>query len=213
MPNWVYNRITIRGGTAEERAALTASFSGDRGDGDISAFTFQSIIPRPTESDDDWYNWNTTNWGTKWDAGDVNVEVDTDEVRIFFNTAWAPPGRIFNEIANKFPTFDVEYVYEEEQGWGGKYQSQDGTMNKLKEWDVPDSHAEIVERGGSCYCEQTDSVFYQDCLSEKAKNDTSLTDRVREAAVSLGNGWEGTYEDLLAAASSLSKEPSHSVTN
>lgn len=43
----------------------------------------------------DWYRWNIDNWGTKWNAYDVEIYEDT----IVFYTAWAPPvQKILNGI-------------------------------------------------------------------------------------------------------------------
>lgn len=41
-----------------------------------------------------WYDWNRTNWGTKWNAyglEDDAVRQDGDKVFLTFQTAWSPP--------------------------------------------------------------------------------------------------------------------------
>lgn len=47
-----------------------------------------------------WYDWNTANWGTKWNASETDV--DEKRQRIEFDTAWDMPRPILQEIANKF---------------------------------------------------------------------------------------------------------------
>jgi hypothetical protein len=48
--------------------------------------------------DDNWYDWQCSNWGTKWNISD-NV--------ISFNTAWSAPEPIFVALSEKFP--EVEF--------------------------------------------------------------------------------------------------------
>jgi hypothetical protein len=205
MPNWVYNRMTITGGSDNALEQIAESLKGDRGDGEISDLTFQRIIPRPIE-EEDWYNWNIANWGTKWDASDITVSADEGALHYTFSTAWSPPEPIYAAISNANPELEFRFVYEEEQGWGASIEAKAGILTKIKEWDIPISHAEIVERGGECYCEHAVDQMYKDCYAEQAKVDKEISSRVREAAVSLGNDWQGSYEELIVAARLLSSE-------
>ena len=44
------------------------------------------------KNDDRWYHWCIENWGTKWDADILGLDVqDYDTLEISFNTAWSPP--------------------------------------------------------------------------------------------------------------------------
>jgi hypothetical protein len=65
----------------------------------------EQFIPKPPE--EDWYSWNVSNWGTKWDFGldknfDDPVEVkqngDKYEVTVSPNTAWSPPLDFYNHL-------------------------------------------------------------------------------------------------------------------
>lgn len=42
-----------------------------------------------------WYDWQVSNWGTKWDVSSdgetVETAGDATEVTVYFNTAWSPP--------------------------------------------------------------------------------------------------------------------------
>ena len=52
---------------------------------------------------DSWYDWNTSNWGTKWNAGEVKMKrVDKNTLTARFDTAWAPPSPIFDKLAGKY---------------------------------------------------------------------------------------------------------------
>ena len=48
---------------------------------------------------DNWYDWSRKNWGTKWNAYDVWLEVDTkDTLEVDFSTAWSAPIPVFLEL-------------------------------------------------------------------------------------------------------------------
>jgi len=55
---------------------------------------------------DNWYSWQTQNWGTKWNAS----EVFNSNNLISFNTAWSTPEPIFTALSKLFP--DVEFFIE-----------------------------------------------------------------------------------------------------
>lgn len=59
-----------------------------------------------------WYDWSWNNWGTKWNACDVEW-IDDNEVE--FNTAWNAPEPIYYKLAELFPDikFDVEFADED----------------------------------------------------------------------------------------------------
>lgn len=82
-----------------------------------------------------WYEWNFTNWGTKWDLCDVTVEKGSiillDErkrsIIVTFNTAWSPPLAAFDTIAKKFPKLCLKLDYAESgAGFCGKVTWKDG---------------------------------------------------------------------------------------
>jgi hypothetical protein len=56
---------------------------------------------------------------------------------------------------------------EEEQGWGVEYESFNGNLSLVKEWDIPNSHADYVERDNvdGCVCSHEDdrSEWFEDC--------------------------------------------------
>lgn len=73
----------------------------------------------------DWYGWQKNNWGTKWNASDVNW-IDDDLVS--FNTAWSTPFDLLVKLSEKYPqaTFEVEYA-DEDFGYNvGRYVLQNG---------------------------------------------------------------------------------------
>ena len=52
----------------------------DQEDISFSHLSFEKNVPIPEEKKNDWYNWNCLNWGTKWDAYDVDVNKNDDSV-------------------------------------------------------------------------------------------------------------------------------------
>lgn len=207
MPNWVYNRLVVTSGDADAVARLVAAVPGEE-----RAFSFNAIVPRPAESEDDWYNWNLVNWGCKWDASDINVEATSAVSHLFyFNTPWAPPVHVIEALSTQHPNVTLTLVYEEEQGWGGELEFVNGNGKKKREWDIPDSHAEIVERGGSCYCDGTDRAYFTDCYLAQAKayeaeHPGSIDARMLEFIKALGINWEGDLTSLIAAAKAMEHE-------
>ena len=117
-----------------------------------------------------WYNWNITHWGVKWDACRVDVDRDKEIITYCFESPWGPPwDEMMLELSEKFPTISFIHRYDEEQGWGREYEFQNGQITDSKEWDIPTSHAEYVELDQTCTCEMwTDDpdMWYADCPSK-----------------------------------------------
>jgi hypothetical protein len=119
-----------------------------------------------------WYDWNVTNWGTKWDACDTYIGRDGDlSASISFQTAWSPPEPIFRAIVEQFPNLTFDISYEEEQGWGGELSGSNGELSLVKEWDIPNSHSDYVERDNvdGCICSYEDDKdeWYDDCPNRR----------------------------------------------
>ena len=77
-----------------------------------------------------WHQWNSNNWGTKWNAYDTIVELDeeTGFGIIKMETAWSHPFPVMEALMNKFPedTFYVEWA-DEDTGYNvGEYKVQEG---------------------------------------------------------------------------------------
>lgn len=57
-----------------------------------------------------WYGWACRNWGTKWNAYDI--EVNFNEIR--WNTAWNGVPNIVRALSKKFPDLHMEYAFADE---------------------------------------------------------------------------------------------------
>jgi len=81
-------------------------------------------------------------------------------------------------MVRQHPELDFDFESEEEQGWGAAYTSSDGddvdengvltkSLILTREWDIPDSHQDYVDRGNEdgCNCQSDDDqeYWYEDC--------------------------------------------------
>lgn len=117
MPNWVTNRIEA------PKYIIDELMSVDENGNDF--FDFNTIIPMPSNifqgdlgqkerelyGSDNWYDWSSENWGTKWNASDSSRESD---IVLTFNTAWAHPFPIINKISRMYPDNEFLIAYADE---------------------------------------------------------------------------------------------------
>ena len=87
---------------------------------------------RVGDTANNWYNWNSTHWGVKWDATRVDVDRNEEIISYHFESPWGPPWEeMMLELSERFPTIAFTHRYDEEQGWGGEYELQ-STRNWIK---------------------------------------------------------------------------------
>jgi len=110
----------------------------------------------------DWYSWNTTNWGTKWDVAvsdgdeypdtellEYTSEGDDNWLVYKYNTAWSPAVTILTKLSNLVPNSLLTLEFEEETGWGGEYEIVRGEVKELLEYE------------NRCYaCDSYDTLSY-----------------------------------------------------
>ena len=199
MPNWVYSSLSVNGEPAEidrfvEQVAKpyeTRYYNWETKEherrmtesGGLSFWNIkspdESILDEywstadSTAGPNNWYAWNIENWGTKWDA----AEVDTERIapRHFltrFHTAWSPPYPVIEEASRQYPTLNFTLEWEEEQGFGAEVEVNNGAFVEVRSWDIPDSHADYDERGNpdGCPCsyEEDTTYWYDDCPGKVA---------------------------------------------
>lgn len=122
MPNWAFNKVLVTGLKSDVEAAI----NGILNEGEVD---FNKIIPMPEHQPDllapnpffakgdlpvvlnemfgrnNWYDWSSENWGTKWNARDTSISGNL----IWFDTAWSGVPNVILEWSRKFPTVDMEY--------------------------------------------------------------------------------------------------------
>jgi hypothetical protein len=136
-----------------------------------------------THSSDGWYDWNIRNWGTKWDTSDAEIydaDISKGSVSYTFSTAWSPAEGAFEAMVEQHPELSFEFRCEEEQGWGVVFEGQDGELNEVDSWDIPDNHEDSMKYLGRCNCEEYEDLDYlfEDCptygeIKAKEEKDTA----------------------------------------
>ena len=128
MPNWCNNYATLTGPKEKIDELIVELHNSDEID-----TTYQILIllrPRPTEQEENWYDWNVNNWGTKWDITLASYEiVDETTVTLSFDSAWAAPTTLYEFLSQK--GWDVDAFYDEPgMGFCGRF--VDGTEHSYE---------------------------------------------------------------------------------
>ena len=90
MPNWCSNSIVITG-PPEALAAFIDSLQLPNSEGKEAVFSFAQLCRCPAEEQTN-PEWNSDNWGTKWDALDPQIDIKSNnEIWLDIMTAWSPP--------------------------------------------------------------------------------------------------------------------------
>ena len=62
-----------------------------------------------------WYEWCTSEWGTKWNAYDCSVVQDEPtHLEVHFNTAWSPPIGVYAALQERVPEATFEAYWADE---------------------------------------------------------------------------------------------------
>jgi hypothetical protein len=199
----------------EDKEAYFGSPSGNKPEGYEGWTSEQKMAHDLKFTGNGWYDWNVRNWGTKWDANDVNVdEVVTDgkgnaSVSITFNTAWSIPEPIFKAMVEQHQTLSFDFECEEEQGWGAKFTAtdEDGerSLTMIEEWDIPDCHADYDSRGRECVCSWDDDEenWYEDCPALVKEFAVVVSRTYSIKATSAERAWELAQDQLLNGEGNL----------
>jgi hypothetical protein len=116
---------------------------------DLESYNKQDDFSKPIAerlqfNGDNWYDWNVRNWGTKWDVGvshkeeypETEIMDETDlSIAYRFNTAWSPPIPAIEELSRQYPNITMKLSYEEETGWGGEIEFNNGETITLEEYE------------------------------------------------------------------------------
>ena len=129
MPNWCDNYATFKNEDITKIDALEAVLLPDEGSEEL----FNTIRPIPLEEEDNWYNWNLENWGTKWEARIYDYYRDANEINVSFETAWCPPITLYEWMIKN--DWEVNaYYHEPGQGFAGNFCKEDD----YHEYDLTD---------------------------------------------------------------------------
>lgn len=123
---------------------------------------------RTGDTEWNWYNFNNREWGTKWDIHNETFLYENlpTSLGYSFQTAWSPPLPAIEKLAKQHPSATISISYEEEQGWGGVIRFQGDTQEIIQEYDIPESHAQMIEIKDYCPCQDASSpadLPFSDC--------------------------------------------------
>jgi len=146
MPNWCYTRLKVNG--SKEQIKEFSSLVSRAIENDNSLCN--EIIPRPEAEEENWYHWNLTNWGSKWDTTDISFDYEDDtQLNLSFATAWSPITPIFDELVKR--GFKVLAEYEDEgYMFAGEYENGNETDFEILECE---DCQELDEPNYECKCE------------------------------------------------------------
>ena len=117
-----------------------------------------------------WYDWNVRNWGTKWDVA-VSHDEEYPETELMeesetslayrFNTAWSPPIPAIEKLSEQYPKLHFNLSYEEETGWGGEYEYEDGVETEIESYDSKCRDCDAINTME--YCENDCGEICSEC--------------------------------------------------
>ena len=161
MPNWCSNRVTI---TSDDVELLrTVKLAAEKC---VKEGFFNEFVPRPQSAEDNWYEWNVSNWGTKWDTGVDIVESGDDFIVLSFDTAWGPPQGFYENLVEM--GYDVvAYYYEPGMAFAGIFDN--GNVDHYSEWGDSETAAEMLppELDEMFYISETMREFELEQLEEE----------------------------------------------
>jgi hypothetical protein len=151
MPNWCDNSVTLHHEDKSKVDALAAEMSKKNDDGHSMAEPFIHLRPRPADQEENWYDWNISNWGTKWEAGIIDWDrQDDNTIWISFDSAWSPPIALYEYLVEH--GWEVNALYQEPgMGYAGTFTTEDG--DDYYEYDISDPESienlpeELIEFG------------------------------------------------------------------
>lgn len=128
MPNHITNIVDFKDFPEEVFEKMKKEITGiDPETGEDWNFDFRKIIPPPeddpiyyredyesTRLDNNWYEWNRKNWGTKWNSYNYPT---WKKKRIAFDTAWSMPFSVIAALSRKYPQYKI-YVLFADEDWG-----------------------------------------------------------------------------------------------
>lgn len=123
MPNWCNNYATITGPKDQIDELIVECKKSD--EPNESYEILNKLRPRPVNEEENWYDWNISNWGTKWDINLAGYEVvNENTITLSFDTAWSPPIALYEFLIENNWEVDA-YYYEPGMGFCGHYDGSD----------------------------------------------------------------------------------------
>ncbi|MFZ9617803.1 MAG: hypothetical protein ACO29Y_05755 [Holophagaceae bacterium] len=196
MPNWCNNNLTLehddpqmiqRAYDALERGEflqefipcpkeLTETVSGHCGDGYAQELNqFKMELNLKYFGSKDWYDWNVSNWGTKWDVGEQgcsDIRPDGRMLHTYFDSAWSPPVNAYVKLEELGFRVNAMY-YEGGMAFAGAYGSgndEEINLEGMSADDIEQHYPEIDQAFG----------IAESIREYEAENQEELTQWIKE---------------------------------
>lgn len=157
MPNWINNKLEIKGNFSDVQIAYDQVRSENDG------FDFNGIIPMPSHQPDikkpnafwhgdvgederniyganNEYDWAIQHWGVKWGAQEDSITMSSKHQIVgettataYFNTAWAPVTNLMSHFSSQHPKLTFEYLYCDEDDYCLLLEIKEGLISSYKE--------------------------------------------------------------------------------
>lgn len=202
MPNWCNNTVYLTGPTKKilpiyeqskegnflnalmpmpEDLDITAGYLGDEDKQKELEAKQQANIKK--HGSKDWYDWRTSNWGTKWDIDGEGLEYTdhgdgTSVISGWFDSAWSPPEGAYETFLADNEDCELEaYFYEGGCDFAGKF--GDSTVN-------PSDHKadDFLEADRASLLGQLDEEFGIGEQMKELEDEEELSTWMREGAES-----------------------------
>jgi len=170
MPNWCNNNVTISHPDPKKLEALasavrkgefcmhviptpkelTDTVAGSMGEDQREAHEAQQKSNLEKYGHTDWYSFQTSRWGTKWDVESYDGEhtrVENGVLRFGFDSAWSPPIGIYQELIEQGFQVQAQY-YESGMGFVGEWNDGDDIYYDIGGYDsktVRDAIGEFLD--------------------------------------------------------------------
>lgn len=152
MPNHCNNTLIVRGKPKDiNKMMKQVEITNSQGTSthEASIFSCQKIIPRPSNQDNNWYEWNIANWGSKWGAYDIEVlndDWENGEWHIYFQSAWSPLEPVIQALAKQHKKLSFYYSYYE---WGcdfmGSQTYEKGSIVEMYQSEITTASCDMKE--------------------------------------------------------------------
>lgn len=133
MPNWCMNNAVLTAPDKKSATAFAAYLKEKEGADWLSYF-----LPVPESEAENWYSWNVTNWGTKWDCK-ADWKRKSQTFTLIFDSAWSPPIALYEHLCEEGWSVEAFY-YEPGMNFCGKF--YDGNDDY---YEIPATSDEVVE--------------------------------------------------------------------
>lgn len=147
MPNWCCNHLVVKG-PKKALDAFKSTLNTKDASGEVTDFSFNQTVPAPANMIRDsisteqmreaaakgiptWYDWQSANWGCKWDCCEVQLEVKVKSVDVRFDTPWGPPIEWLKNASKAHP--DLRFTISYCEGGMGYYGEADAIAGEVTE--------------------------------------------------------------------------------